>query len=85
MCIAIVCFPCCNDGNFKINLNFLIKPFFYMKEKSRQKFKNLANEKTFLGDTMLLQCTSFYASFHNSNKQAQPYKTESATKNFSSI
>ena len=33
--------------NFEINLFFLMKPFFYIKKKSKQKFKNLDNEKTF--------------------------------------
>ena len=47
MCIAIVCFPGCNVINFEINLIFLIKPFFYMTKKSRQKFEYLGNEKRF--------------------------------------
>ena len=34
----------------EINLIFLIKPFFYMLEKSRQKFKYLEKEKVFLGE-----------------------------------
>ena len=33
--------------NFEINLFFLMKPFFYINKKSKQKFKNLDNEKTF--------------------------------------
>ena len=32
---------------FEINLIFLIKPFSYMTEKSRQKFKYLENKKSF--------------------------------------
>ena len=32
VCIAVVCFPGCNIY-FKINLIFLIKPFFNMTEK----------------------------------------------------
>ena len=35
MCIAIVCFPDCDEINFEINVIFLIKPFFYMTEKSK--------------------------------------------------
>ena len=35
---------------FDINLNFLIKPFFFMTKKSRQSFKYLKNEKSFQGD-----------------------------------
>ena len=33
--------------NFEIDLVFLIKPFFCMTKKSRQKFKYLENEKSF--------------------------------------
>ena len=42
--------------------------------------------KAFLtsGGPIQLQCASFWAPFHNSNKKPQPYKTEAATKNFSS-
>ena len=47
VCIAIVCFPGCDVINFEMNLIFLIKPFFYMTEKSRQKFKYLENENSF--------------------------------------
>ena len=50
MCIAIACFPGCDVINFKINLIVLIKPFFYMTEKSRQKFIYLENEKSFEGE-----------------------------------
>ena len=49
MCIAIVCFPGCDVINFEINLIFLIKPFFYMIKKLRQKFKYLENEMCFQG------------------------------------
>ena len=35
---------------FEINLIFLIKLFYYMMKKSRQKFKYLENKKTFWGD-----------------------------------
>ena len=37
-CIAIVCEPSCDVINFEVNRVFLIKPFFYMTKKSRQKF-----------------------------------------------
>ena len=47
ICIAIVCFPVCDVINFEINLIFLIKPFFYMTENSRQKFKYFETEKGF--------------------------------------
>ena len=44
MCIAIVCFAGCDFINSEINLIFLIKLFFHLIEKSRQKFKWLENE-----------------------------------------
>ena len=47
MCISIVSFPGCDVICFVNNLIFLIKPFFYMTKKSRQKFKYLENEKGF--------------------------------------
>ena len=47
MCIAIACFPGCDVINFDINLIFLIKPFFYMTNSSRQKFEHLENKKSF--------------------------------------
>ena len=47
MCIAIACFPRCDVISFGINLFFLIKPFFYVTEKSTQKSKYLENEKSF--------------------------------------
>ena len=45
--IPIICFLRCHAINFETNLIFLIKPFFYMTEKSRQTFKYLKNEKIF--------------------------------------
>ena len=47
MCITIVCFPGCGVINFENNLIFLIKTFFYICKKSRQKFKYLENKKSF--------------------------------------
>ena len=47
ICIAIVCFPCCDVIYLEINLIFLIKPFLYMTKKSKQKLKYLVNEKSF--------------------------------------
>ena len=47
MCIGIACFPGCDVINFEINLIFLIKPFFYISKKLRQKFKYLDNKKIF--------------------------------------
>ena len=44
MCIIIICFPGRDIINFEINL---IKLFFYMTKKSRQKFKYLENKKSF--------------------------------------
>ena len=47
MCIAIVCFTVCDVINVKVNLTFLIKPFFYMTKKSRQKLSYLGNKNRF--------------------------------------
>ena len=47
MSIAIVYQPGCDVMNFKINLIFLIKPFFQYDKKSLQKLKYLENEKSF--------------------------------------
>ena len=46
LCITSVCLPGCDVINFEINLIFLIKSFFYMTKKSRQKFKYLDNKKS---------------------------------------
>ena len=35
MCIAIVSFPDYDEINFEITVIFLIKPFFYMNDKSK--------------------------------------------------
>ena len=51
MCIAIVCSPVCDAINFKIDLIFLIKPFFFKTKNTKQKIKNLENEKSFLDKT----------------------------------
>ena len=45
--MIIVSIPGYEVINFEINLIFLIKPFFYMTKKSRQKIKYLEKEKTF--------------------------------------
>ena len=37
ICIVIVCFPCYDVINFKDELNFLIKPFFFKTKNSGQK------------------------------------------------
>ena len=47
MCVAIVYYPGSDVTNFKTKLIFLIKPFFYMTKKSRQKFEYIENEKSF--------------------------------------
>ena len=44
---ATVCSPDCDVIDFEINLVLLIKPFFYMTKKSKQKCKYLENEKNF--------------------------------------
>ena len=47
MCIAIVCYSGRDVIKFEINFIFLIKSFFYVTKKSRQKFKYLENKKEF--------------------------------------
>ena len=47
MYIVIVCWPGCDIINFEFDLAFLIKPFFFITKKSRQKFKYLENKKIF--------------------------------------
>ena len=49
---AIVCKKGCDIINFEINLVFLIKPFFYITKKSRQKFKYVENERAFRRNKM---------------------------------
>ena len=74
--------PGCDVINFEINFIFLIKPFFYMTKKSRQKFKYLEKENGFQGeiksifhhfkgDSVAKSCLrpdneSFYSFVHNS-------------------
>ena len=48
MWIAIFCAGC-EAIIFEINVIFLIKPFLYMTEKSRQEFRYLGNENSFSG------------------------------------
>ena len=52
-CISIVFYPGWDVINFEINLYYLIKPFFYMTKKSRQKFQYLENEKNLQGKSIL--------------------------------
>ena len=47
MYIAITCFPGCDIINFLINLFLLIKPFFYINKKSRQKLNILRTKRAF--------------------------------------
>ena len=47
ICITIVCWPGCDIIKFEVNLIILIKPFWYMTEKSRQKLKYLENKTSF--------------------------------------
>ena len=47
MCVIIVFKQGCDFMNFEINLDFLIKSFFYTTIKSRQKLNYLDNEKSF--------------------------------------
>ena len=47
MCIAVVSFQSCGVINLEISLVFLIKPFFCITKKSRQRSKFLDNKKSF--------------------------------------
>ena len=44
MCIVFICCTVCDIMNFEINLDLLIKPFFYITKKSRQKCKYPKNK-----------------------------------------
>ena len=56
MYIAIVCFTCFDVVNFEINLTFLIKLFFYMTKNTKQKFRDLENQKRFWGEIKIIFC-----------------------------
>ena len=47
MCIRIVCKLGCDVITFKVDLNFLIKPFFLHDQKLVKKLKYLENAKIF--------------------------------------
>ena len=51
ICVTNVCFPGCHvcfpGYNFKVNLIFLVKPFFYTTKNSWQTFNGPENEKSF--------------------------------------
>ena len=47
VCIANVYWSGCDVTDFEVNLIVLIKRFFYMTKRLRQKFKYLENEKSF--------------------------------------
>ena len=44
---GIIYDPFCDVVHFKINLSFLIKPFFYRAKKLVLKYKHLKNERKF--------------------------------------
>ena len=50
ICFRTDCSPICDVTKFEINLFFLIKSFYYITKKSRQKFNHLENERSFLGE-----------------------------------
>ena len=50
ICFRTDCSPTCDVTKFEINLFFLIKSFYYITKKSRQKFNHLENERSFLGE-----------------------------------
>ena len=45
MCVVTVCFPGCDVTNFEISLILLLKPLFYMTEKSRQICWNISSAR----------------------------------------
>ena len=47
ICAIIICCTVCDTINFEINNSFLIKTFFYITKKSKQKCKYLMNEQNF--------------------------------------
>ena len=70
MCIAMVCLPGYDIMNYKINLIFLIKLFFHMTKKSRQKFKYLEKYPKLSFTNIQDLCSNFvdYESFFESNQ-----------------
>ena len=47
MCIVVIFCPACGAIKFEINLKLLIKSFFYITKRSKQKCKYLKNEISF--------------------------------------
>ena len=54
MFITIACWPDCDVIKFEIKLITLIKPFWYMTKKSRQKLKHLENGKSFWSEIKIV-------------------------------
>ena len=55
ICVEVIVYlSLCNLHDCTFNLIFLIKPFFYTTEKSRQKFKCLKNGKSFQGEIKII-------------------------------
>ena len=48
MCIVLICFLAFDVKNVEINLNFVIKPFFYITKKVRTKIKTFYERKELL-------------------------------------
>ena len=48
MFIAIICCPICDVINFEANFSALIKSFFYITQKPREKCNYLMSQKSFL-------------------------------------
>ena len=64
----MICRPVYDAINFEINLSFLIKPFFYITQKSSQKFKYLTNEKSFSNHAMKTIFHHSYRAFVEANR-----------------
>ena len=56
----------CDVIKFEINLTFLIKPFWYITKRSRQKLKYFENEKSFWGKVAFEVHFWIYLLNHNS-------------------
>ena len=79
-----------NDAflNFLVYLNLctgtIFKNLVVSNSRNAQIYKTSWTSSTYVG-TMQLQCASFCAPFHDSNKQPEPCKMEAAKKNLPSI
>ena len=57
MSTVIICFPVCYVINFEINLSLLVRPFFYITKKSREKCKNHFRDRYFAKQSWVREST----------------------------